>query len=291
MKSAIAFLFLTVFGYILFNVAIIESESSTLNLGVMNAMAGLVSAVIFRKELRAFPKWWTAILGAVGICGIVFGLRWTHAALKDPASTMEVVYDVVVFSSVGLWVLLEKPLGLQKTKVHPLDIVLHVVMALLVIARLQVHWQDGWQPITFIPALFAVSGYWLFNVSIRLSQKDPDSTRSTNVTMNLLAGSFLVAIAIAQGRTALSLSGAAALGTLAIVIIVYFIGRSYRALGPLGMAPFVMVGVYDGLLICAPIAMILIYKTPYVWQDFCITIGFVSVMATRLWYYRTLSKS
>jgi hypothetical protein len=280
-------LLLTVLGYIFFNIAVIESGHSTLNLGLMNA--GVVACIIFRHQLKAWPRWGVSVLGALGILAIVYGLRWTHAALQDPANVMEVIYDLVVFTSVGLWMVVERPLGLQPTKVNPFDVVLHVIMACLVLTRLQIHWQDGWEPITFLPAGLAVIGYWLFNVSVRVAQKEPKSTRSTNVTMNVIAGLALCCLAFVEGGAATTLSWVVVLGIFALVLIVYFIGRSYAVLGPMKMAPFVMVGIYDGLLIFAPLAMLLVYATPYSWKDVAITAGFIAVMATRLLFYRRLA--
>src|SRR3990167_6408976 len=276
-----------IIGYILFNVAVIESGTAVLNYGLMNFTAGMLTLMIFRKEIRSYPKWEVSILGAIGIIAILFGLRWTHSSLQDPSSTMEVIYYLVVVSSVGLWALVEGPLGLQHTKLRKFDIVLHVCMLLLVTSRLMVHWSDGWNFASFAPALLAVIGYWLFNVSVRLSQKDPGATRITNVTMNLVAGSLLICLSVVLGGEFATVNHGSLIGSVAILVIVYALGVAYRSFGPIGLAPMVVAGTYDGLLVFAPIALSVMYRQKFGAVDFVFTLGFVAVMAIRAWlYYR-----
>lgn len=280
-KAALA-IFAAITGYILFNVAIIESGSALINLGLLNLFAGLITWGIFRSQVKAWPMWDKALIGVMGIVCIVFGLRFTHVSLQNPAVTIEFIYDLVVITSVAVWALVEKPLGLQKTKVHGFDIWLHIIMAFLVTIRIAYHWQPEWTLWSFLPGLIAVAGYHLFNIGIRLAQKVPERTRSTNVAMNIIGGLVLLAAAFVTGGEALQIGTPAILGTIAVVMIVYALGEAYKNLGPKGLSSLVPVATYDGLLILAPIAMLFIYNQPFDLFEIVITFGFLAVMAKRV---------
>ncbi len=275
----------SILGYIIFNIAIIESHGIA-NYGLMNLLAGILSLIIFHNEVRSKPQLLIALLGAIGIVAIVFGLRWTHQALSDPASTMESVYDLVVFSSVGLWYLVEIPLKLGRTPIRRFDIAFHVLMFGLVVLRLAIHWQDKWSITNFAPVIIAVLGYWLFNISIRLSQKDSSKTRTTNIAMNILGGTLLLIISFIIGGNALSVNQGTPIGVVGIVAIVFCLGKAYKYLGEKGLAPLVVTGTYDGLLIFAPIVLSFVFAQKFLVVDLLITFGFIIVMASRVAFYR-----
>ena len=62
----------SILGYIIFNIAIIESHGIA-NYGLMNLLAGILSLIIFHNEVRSKPQLLIALLGAIGIVAIVFG--------------------------------------------------------------------------------------------------------------------------------------------------------------------------------------------------------------------------
>lgn len=274
-------IFAAIVGYILVNIAILESGNGLLNLGLMNFGAGIITALIFFKELKAWPRWLAAFSGALGVAGVIFGLRWSHESLQNPAATIEVIYDLLVISSVVVWWLFEKPLGLAKTKIHGFDLWIHAYMAFLVASRLWYHWEDHWTLLSFAPVLLAVAGYHIFNFSIRIAQKTPEATRSTNVAMNVTGGLILIAISFFVGGDALSLNHASIIGVVAVTMIVYFLGVGYKNFGPKGLSSLVPALTYDGLLIFAPIATLIIYDQPFVFFDVIVTIGFIIAIMTR----------
>lgn len=277
-----------IFGYIFLNFGIIESGSGILNFGLMNLIAGCISLFIFQKEVfKPFhlPDFKMALVGALGVVEIVFGLQQTHMSWHDPGSTMDFIYDVLVFGGLPIWIAVDIMFKLEKkTPIYWWDLTLHVFMLALVLYRLWIHWGTGWEVSGFGWAAMAIFGYWIFNISVERASGKLNS-RATNITMNLSAGFILLGISIFRGGDAVSVNHGTILGAFGVVMIVTGLGTLYKRLSPKGLKPMVLPLVYDGLLIVAPLVMSIVYKKTFDSRDWFISLGFLIILLVRATMY------
>lgn len=337
-KSGIYYIALAIVGYLMFNTGILLANGY-LNYGIFNIAGGLATATIFYKKVKALPKINFSLLGAIGILCIVFGLRKSYDLLMNPTTVMDLTYDNVVFSILVVFFFVENIVNhfkdSPKSKIYKFDVNLHVLMALLVSARLIVHWDNEWTFdvttmicacvliyfffriglkfiakreeedrlksihtiglllvvangffVSFCPSIIlTVLGYWLFNISLRLSSLDEKSRVPTNVCMNVIGGLAICAITIFMPETERQINYSIIIGAIGIICIVYGLGKAYAFWKEIGLAPAVTTANYDGLLLFASPYFSLFFNKPFFWYDWLITLGFVIVLVTRLAYF------
>jgi len=258
--------------YLLFNIAIwlAIGHGGLLALAGANAIGGLLALGFFwRSQVsgRGSPKWMQSLLGAVGVFLIVFGLRQAHAALPVSLS-MEAVYNGFAIASWPLFLVLGQQWPQQFTdKPNRFDLVCHGAMACLVVTRFATYGDDLQFSVGSMDAItVAISGYALFNISIKLAR----GHRATNVVMNFMAAGLLATYAVVSGDAGqwtwdASHLGGAALGCVAIFGIVHQLGSAYAFFGARKQGSLVAPLVYDGILVASPFMMVITGEHVQLW--------------------------
>lgn len=279
-------IFVTVFSYLMFNLAIwlAVGQGGLLALAGANVGGGLLTLAWFWKDQvkgKSLPNWPVAALGAVGILLIVSGLRGTHASM--PVSLgMEAVYNGFAMVSWPLFVALGTIWPKRFTdRPNRFDLSCHFVMAGLVAMRFQTY--DGLvlNPSCLVYVAVAIAGYMCFNVSIKLAK----GHRATNVTMNLGGAGLVAMLAFVTGDAGYWLPnvqhiGGAVLGCAAIFGIVRGLGAAYQHFGARQQASLVAPLVYDGILVASPSVMLVTGEKISVWTV-VLAAGMLAVTWTR----------
>ncbi len=245
--------------YLLFNVAIWLSlgKGGLIALAAAHAHGALVTASYYRGQLKGKPKWSVALLGSFGILAIATGLRGAHDHL--PVSLgIEAVYNGFACLSWPLFVGLNRfwPSSFAE-RPNWFDLVCHALMAGMVAVRFTTYGDFTISSMGLMWVGFAIAGYMVFNVSIKLAK----GHRPTNVAMNLGGAALLgmvtfVREGLPSGWSVALLMGMV-LGGLAIFGIVKSLGDSYAHFGKLNKGSLVAPLVYDGILVASPLLMII----------------------------------
>lgn len=283
-------LFGAVGAYVFFNIAVWASigHGGLIALAAANALGGAITmAMYWRSEIvgRGMPRFWIALLGACGVAGIVGGLRVAHASMPVHLG-MEAVYNGFALISWPMFVMLRVFAPTRFTdRPTTVDLVCHGIMASLVTARF---WnaQVEWSGQVIAAVCFAITGYAVFNVAIKLAV----GHRATNLAMNGFAALLLIILALVAGESASEWStihvGAAVLGGTAVFLIVRELGACYRWFGNQGLGSLVAPLVYDGLLIASPVVTLITGGDIHEWPLMLTTaIGMVAVTLFRWWYH------
>jgi len=286
---------LTVASYLLFNIAVWISlgKGGLPALAMANILGGIFTTIRYRQQIRDTgmkPNIKVALLGAIGIGCIVFGLRGAHQQLPVSIS-MELVYNSFAVSSWPLFVLLNVFWAKYFTeRPNDFDLMCHGVMAIFVFLRI---WSYNLDVDTIVISLpwvgIAVLGYVVFNLSIKLGRQH----RATNIAMNLSGGVLLFIMAFLfsdfsnwQWWTPKYMMGAI-LGGIAIYGIVSRLGASYAVFTERSMSSLVAPLVYDGILVASPMVMVLT-REQLSWPTVIIAAGMLLITAIRYKWHKTI---
>ncbi len=285
---------IAVVAYLSFNVAVwlAVGQGGIVALGVANILGGLLTAIKFRKELKAKPNLKVAAMGAAGILAIVFGLRWSHSVLPVSLS-MEAVYNLFALGTWPLFLLLHKwwPKGYPETP-NWFDLVCHMAMFVLVVARFYTYGDFQIEFVAAASIFLAIVGYAWFNISIKTAaQLEQGQRRPTNVAMNLIAGTSLVLLSFAIDTPSMVTSTQNLLGLflggIAILGIVAALGGAYIHFGGRNQGSLVAPLVYDGLLVASPLVMFITGEGKHVsYWTFVVAILMLVVTIVRYQYHQ-----
>jgi hypothetical protein len=280
-------------GYMLFNGVV--GKCTTLMLGLNNLASTLIIGMLFRKALffrneegrlrMRQPQWKSSLMGALGCLLVSSGLKFTQHYLGVFA-TMQLVYDGFVISNSLLDLLAERRRTGHIRSAH-LNLILHLLMAIIVAAHLWINWEWTWS--TFCHALpfvcTAIVGYRFLNGAVR--QLSEPKRLPTNLFMNAanIIGfttlSFLP-IPLYQGPAfsahAVPLILCAA---VALTLITCSLAKAYQVFGEIGLAYLVPVLVYDGLLITPAVLQMILHSHFSIGANLALTLCMVAIMVMR----------
>ncbi len=282
------FIVVTIFGYLVFNVAVWLSigTGGMIAMALANFLGAVLTAVYFRKEITvgSKAKKGIAVMGSVGILLIVLGLLGSHKHLPVSLS-IEAVYNGFAIFSWPLFVLLGVMWAKKFTeKPNWFDLGCHIAMAIMVFGRFVTY--PGQFEVSLVGALWvivAIVGYSLFNISIKLS----GGHRRTNVFMNIGSGVLLVLFSpLFEANSLKNLEATGILlGGFGIFVLVWALGRGYQHFGSRNQASLVAPLVYDGLLVVAPL-LSFITGDPLSWTNgVMLGIGMLVITYIRWWHH------
>jgi len=288
------YILMTIIAYLAFNVSIWFSinEGGMVAMAFTNFVGAFGTAIFFRKDIKtgSSANKMVALMGSLGILLIVVGLLGSHRHLPVSLS-IEAVYNGFAIASWPLFVLFGIYWPAKFTeRPNNFDFICHFAMAVMVFGRFLTY--PGNFRITIIGISWiavAITGYALFNISIKISA----GNRATNILMNVGGGVFLLILSlffqdVDSIINNLEIRGIL-LGGFAILMLVWALGKSYQKFGARNQSSLVAPLVYDGLLVAAPVLSIITGDPISLTNGILLGFGMLSITYIR-WRYRSKSE-